>query len=188
MKFFKLAAVAAALAGAALSASAMTSIQDDQLSQVTGQDGVSIVANLNINIGSFQYTDTDTNGGSVSFNNISIHGLMPMTVDVLNAAAFAGPTGAAAAAVAAQDIATNGAATLSAAQIGGILTATAAGTGYTGQDVVQFAFPTINADASAVSPTIKVGSITTGNGGASFGSFALNHLDLQGTQVWMYGH
>jgi hypothetical protein len=152
---------------------------------VSGQDGVSIVANLNINIGSFQYTDTDATGGSVAFNNISIHGLVEMTVDVLNAAAFQSAAGAA---IGAQDVATNGSATLSAAQVGGIIAATAAATGYTGGDVVQFAFPTVNGDASAVSPTIKVASITTGNGGKSFGSFALNHLDLQGTQVWMYGH
>lgn len=176
MKFFKLAAVAAALAGAALSASAMTSIQDDQLSQVSGQDGVSIVANLNINIGSFQYTDTDSTGGSVSFNNIKISGMLAMTVDVLNQAAFQGAAGAAVAA------AGGGANTAT------ILADTATATGYTGGDVVQFAFPTIDSFAGSVSPSITVGSITTGNGGKSFGSFALNHLDLQGTQVWMYGH
>jgi hypothetical protein len=182
MKFFKLAAVAAALAGAALSASAMTSIQDDQLSQVTGQDGVSIVANLNINIGSFEYSDS---GASVAFNNIDIKGMMAMTIDVLDAATFQGAAVNAVATQGGYDM-TN---TADQATVAGIVGATAVATGYVaGSDVVQFAFPVVNADARTVSPTITVGSITTGHGGASFGSFALNHLDLQGTQVWMYGH
>ena len=176
MKLIKT-AFAAALASLAFSASAMTAINDEQLSQVTGQDGVSIVADLNINIGSFQYTDS---GASVAFNNIDIKGMLVMTVDVLTTAAF---QGAAAASIASH----NGA--LSGAQIGDIIAATAAASGYvSGSDVVQFAFPTVNADARSVTPSITVGSITTGNGGASFGSFALNNIDLQGTKVWMYGH
>ena len=39
-----------------------------------------------------------------------------------------------------------------------------------------------------MTPTITVGSITTGNGGKSFGSITLKNLDLQGTTVWMFGH
>jgi hypothetical protein len=170
MKLFKLCAVAAALTGMALSASAMTSIQDDELSQVSGQDGVSIGANLNINIGSFQYTDTDTNGGSVSFNNVSIKGLLAMTVDVINAGTFN--------------------AIMAGAGVSGL-------TGYYDgtSDVVQFAFPNVTLASTAVLPTIKVASITMGNATpdasghvASFGSFAMNQIDLRGTQVWMWAH
>lgn len=174
MKLFKLCAVAAALTGMALSASAMTSIQDEELSQVTGQDGVSIVADLNINIGSFQYSDS---GNSVNFNNIGIHGMMVMTVDVLSGADFSAAAGA--------SLVAQGAA---AADVPTILADTAAATGFVGGDVVQFAFPKIDAAASAAAPSITVASITTGHGGASFGSFALNKIDLQGTKVWMYGH
>jgi len=167
MKFFKL-ATAAALVAASLSASAMTTIADDELSTVAGQDGVSIGASLNINIGSFQYTDTDANGGTVSFNNISIKGLMHMDVDIINAATFNG-------------ILTSVGATLA---------------DYDGtSDVVQFAFPNDTLASTAVLPSIKVGSITLGHAGnnaagttTSFGSIAINQLDLRGTTVWMWAH
>ena len=176
---------AAALAAASLSASAMTSIADNDLSAIAGQDGVSIAANLNINIGAFTYTDTDATGGSVSFNGIHVNGLMAMTIDVLNAAAF---TTAATTAGAGYGDTTG-------AGVGGI----AAALGYTGGDVVQFAFPAAAANngataaqaqaaAHTISPTITVDSITTGNGGKSFGSITIKNLDLQGTTVWMFGH
>src|ERR1700760_736863 len=127
MKMLKLTA-AAALVAASLSASAMTTIADDELSQVSGQDGVSIAANLNINIGSFTYTDTDTTGGSVSFNGIHVNGMMAMTIDVLKAATFTS---------AAVTAGTGYSATGGAVGVGGIAVAL----GYTGGDVVQFAFP-----------------------------------------------
>jgi len=186
MKVFQLTA-AAALVAASLSASAMTSISDEQLSTVSGQDGVSIAADLNINIGSFTYTDTNANGGSVSFNDIKVRGMMDMTIDVLNAAAFQGAAGA--------SIAANGGGADTATILGGIATAL----GYKGGDVVQFAFPAAADAAGAaagsgaaaahkVTPTITIGSITTGNGGASFGSLQIKNLDMQGTSVWMFGH
>ena len=170
---------AALLAAASLSASAMTAIADQDLSAVAGQDGVSIAADLNINIGAFTYTDS---GASVSFNNITVHGLMAMTIDVIGAAEFATDIGTA--------LATYGSANTSNATLGGLATAL----GYNNtSDVVQFAFPAAvgtgaAADAHLSTPTISVGSITTGHGGASFGSITITNLDLQGTKVWMFGH
>ncbi|WP_372524337.1 DUF6160 family protein [Piscinibacter sp.] len=177
MKLIKLSAVAAALAALSFSAAAMTSIADDELSQVSGQDGVSIAGDLNINIGSFKYTDTDATGGSVSFNNIGITGMFVMTVDILNHTAFAGTVGA--------------------SMVGHGLTAAEANTNLTNlvvngvydnaSDVVQFAFPAAGQDAR-LTPSITVGSITMGNSTKSFGSFAMNNIDLQGTKIWMWAH
>jgi hypothetical protein len=180
MNMLKLTA-AAALAALSLSASAMTAIADQDLSAVAGQDGVSIAADLNINIGSFTYTDTDATGGSVSFNKITVRGMLAMTIDVLNAAAFQTAVGA--------SVLANGGGADTALIVGGTATAL----GYTGGDVVQFAFPAavgVGAAAAAhnATPTITVGSITTGNGGASFGSIQIKNMDLQGTTVWMFGH
>ena len=177
MNMLKLTA-AAALAALSLSASAMTAIADQDLSAVAGQDGVSIAADLNINIGAFTYTDS---GASVSFNNITVRGMMDMTIDVLNQAAFQAAAGA--------SIAANGGGANTPLILGGIATAL----GYTGGDVVQFAFPAAvgvgaAAAAHAVTPTITIGSITTGNNGASFGSIQIKNLDMQGTTVWMFGH
>lgn len=185
MNAFKFSAVALALA-ASFSASAMTSIADAELSQVSGQDGVSIVADLNINIGSFTYTDNNGTTAapalaSVSFNNIDIKGMMIMTIDVLTNANFvAGLQGS---------LAAQGAAS---ASIGNIIAGAANALGYvSGSDVVQFAFPVVTGAqlaARVVTPTITVASMTTGNGGASMGGIQIKNLDLQGTKVWMFGH
>ena len=90
MNMLKLTA-AAALVAASLSASAMTTIADEDLSAVAGQDGVSIAANLNINIGSFSWGNNGDAVGqkaSVSFDKIQISGLVAMTIDVISGTQF----------------------------------------------------------------------------------------------------
>src|SRR5471030_1652114 len=175
MKFFTKSLIAAALATAAFSASAMTPIQDAELSTVSGQDGVSIAANLNVNIGSFVYTDTDATGGSVAFNNIGVHGILAATIDIVNAQTFATALGKL-----------------------GVDPVTAVSSGfYNGtSDVVQIAIPQVN---STTLLNMSIGSITMGASdpttgkalsttGPSFGSIALNNIDLRGTQVWIWAH
>jgi len=84
MKFLAKTVIAAALSSIAFAASAMTPIADSELSQVSGQDGVSIAANLNVNIGSFVYGTANgaEGGGNVAFNNISITGVVAATFGV----------------------------------------------------------------------------------------------------------
>jgi len=180
MTSFTKSLIAAALATAAFSASAMTPIQDAELSTVSGQDGVSIAASLNVNIGSFVYTDTDKGdatglggGGSVAFNNIKIQGLLAATIDIINAPTFG--------------------AILTAAGVSG------APAGYynNASDVVQIAIPAV---AQTPLLNMSVGSITMGSTdatgkavtagatGPSFGSIALNNVDLRGTTVWIWAH
>ena len=167
--------IAAALATAAFSASAMTPIQDAELSTVSGQDGVSIAANLNVSIGSFVYTDTDTNGGSVAFNSIGVTGLLAASIDIINAKTFL--TGL------------------------GNLGVTAAPTDfYNGSsDVVQIAIPNVptskllnlSVGSITMGSTSAAGggtSVTAGATGPSFGSIALNNVDLRGTTVWIWAH
>ncbi|MBA5636921.1 hypothetical protein H3H37_07630 [Duganella sp. LX20W] len=164
-------AVAAALATLALSASAMTPIQDTELSAVSGQDGVSIAANLNIKMDSFVYTDTDAldangmGGGSISFNGIKVQGLIAASIDILSKNSFLAAAGAA-----------------------GV---TNPGTFYnpaTGGDVVQIAIPADVQVAAGKLMNISVDSIKMGNNAASYGSVAMNQVDLRGTQVWIWAH
>ena len=200
MNMLKLTA-AAALVAASLSASAMTTIADDELSTVAGQDGVSIGANLNINIGSFTYTNTEDNNASVSFNNISIKGLVAMTIDVVSNTTFktdisnAG-TGATLAAMGVTATTASAAQLAQAQGVGAALLGTVTGSAALGlgtSDVVQFAFPQLDTATSggvahSFSPSITVGSIKMSGSDNSFGSIAIKNMDLQGTTVWMWAH
>ncbi|MES2257371.1 MAG: DUF6160 family protein [Pseudomonadota bacterium] len=165
-------AVAAALTTMAFAASAMTPIQDADLSAVSGQDGVSIAANLNVKIDSFTYTDTDAvdattglGGGSIGFHGIKVQGLIAASIDILSRNSFLQAAGAA-----------------------GV---TNPGTFYnaqTGGDVVQIAIPADVTVAAGKLLNVSVDSIKMGGSTASFGSIAMNQVDLRGTQVWIWAH
>lgn len=170
MKLLKKTAIAFALASFALSASAMTPIQDAALSQISGQDGVSIAADLHINVGSFVYTDTDATGGSVSFNNIGFTGSIATTIDIMNNAAFQ-----------AEVSATNPNSTLGVTGGTGLAAFMPVG------DVVKIAIPQVTV-AAGHGLNMSVDSIKMGNSAASYGSFAMNDIKLQGTNVYIWAH
>ncbi|HYD79558.1 MAG TPA: DUF6160 family protein [Paucimonas sp.] len=176
MKFslIKKTAIAAALSSFALGASAMTTIDDADLSKVSGQDGVSIAVDLNINVGEFRYTDTDTDGGSVSFNNIRTTGTIAATLDVISGATFATlGTGEAYTVLGLDPTAANTQANIAAF--------------YGGGDVVKIAIPDLDVTAGhTLSQTID--SIRMGGSTKSFGSFAMNNIRLQGTTAYIWAH
>ncbi|MES2130204.1 MAG: DUF6160 family protein [Pseudomonadota bacterium] len=177
MKLLKKIALAAALSSIACAASAMSPIADADLSKVAGQDGVSIAADLHINIGEFKYTNTSANGGSVSFKDIGINGTFAATLDVINGATFQGDVfGATLGVLAPQAMGAAGAAQGAALQAF-----------YAGGDVVKIAVPKIEVGA-ANKLNMTIGSISMGGSTASFGSMAMNDIHLQGTTVYIWAH
>jgi hypothetical protein len=181
MKLLKQLAVVAALSSIASYASALTPIADADLSKVSGRDGVSIAADLHVNIGSFVYTDTDTAGGSVSFNNIKITGALAATIDIINNATFQGEVSAFNADGSANANTTLG--VISPLAVAGASPGLAA-FAPTG-DVVKIAIPKVDTTKNL---SMSVDSIKMGNSSASYGSFAVNDIKLQGTTVYIWAH
>lgn len=175
MKMLKKLALVAALSSVASYASALTPIADSELSKVSGQDGVSIAADLHVNIGEFKYTNTSANGGSVSFKDIGINGTIAATLDVISGGSFIADVFGSTLGVVAPTAAT-------AATQGAALAAF-----YGGGDVVKIAVPKI-AVASANALNMTVGAISMGNSSASFGAMAMNDIKLQGTTVYIWAH
>ena len=179
MKLLKQIAVVAALSSIASYASALTPIADKDLSAVSGRDGVSIAANLNVNIGDFTYTNVSGGNASVAFKNIALTGTFAMTLDVISGASFFNPTAAASGGNPGEAFTVLG---LSASNDPAALSAF-----YAGGDVVKIAVPKL-----AVNDTNKlnmsVGAIQMGGSSASFGSVALHDIQLQGTSVYIWAH
>jgi hypothetical protein len=173
MKLLQKLALAAALCSVATYASALTPIADSELSKVSGRDGVSIAADLKINIGDFTYTNTSANGGSVSFKNIGISGTFAATLDVISGASFFNPTTGGDAVTVLGLAATNDPVTV--------------GKFYGGGDVVKIAIPNL-----AVGDTHKlnmsVEAISMGGSTASYGKMAMNDIKLQGSTVYIWAH
>jgi hypothetical protein len=195
MRLLKRLAIATALSSITLAASAMTPIADTELSQVSGQDGVSIAANLNVNIGSFVYGTPNgpEGGGNVAFNDISITGTVAATLDILAASKFFAVSP------------TTGAGSGEAFSVLGlVMPTTAAGqaalaafypvnpTTGVGTDVVRIAIPNLTTtnllNISVASITMGVNGVQPAAGAASFGSFAQNNVNLAGTTAYIWAH
>lgn len=170
MKIVKKIALIAALFSVAGYASALTPIADSELSKVSGQDGVSIAADLHINIGEFKYSNTSAGGGSVSFRDIGINGTIGATLDVISNASFLADASA-----------------LNPASVLGITGGTGLAAFQPGGDVVKIAIPKVDVAANHAL-NMTVGSITMGGSAASFGAMAMNDIKLQGTTVYIWAH
>ena len=190
MKSVKL-AVIAALSSFAVSAFALSPMQDADLSAVSGQDGVTIGANLNIDMGSFVYTDTDgatgtpgldTAAGSVAFKDIQIRGAIAVEIDIIS----------------------NSAAKLTLAAVG-VAGSDAATTAFLpAGDVVRIALPDVAVGNAAPGKShavtvagaarttnnlfVGVNRIEMGNSTKSFGAFAMNDIKMQGTTARIWAH
>jgi hypothetical protein len=156
-------------------ARAMSSMDDADLADVHGRDGVTLAADLDIRVGSFSYSTksaANPDGGSISFNNITLRGMFVMTIDLMNSASFGSAM-------------SNSMAAYGADGAAGISRLLSSGT-YDGRsDVIQFALPNAGLD-HRLSPSLAIGSVTMGNSSASFGSFAFTNIDLQGSKIWMW--
>lgn len=165
------------LIAAAFSANAMQPIADAELSQMTGQDGISIVADLKLNLGSLQYIDS-TKSSAFNLNNISATGLIATTVDILTGTMY--NTGLSDA-LTARGIAP--------ADAPAVIASINAATGYVAaSDVLQLAFPVMPASANGALLNVTVASMSTGNNGASMGGVSVKDINMGGSKVWIYGH
>ncbi|HET8694822.1 MAG TPA: DUF6160 family protein [Aquabacterium sp.] len=169
-------------------------LSDQDLRSVQGQDGVTLMGDLHIKTDAFVYTDTDANGGSISFNGIAINGMFVRRYDILRGqplnyvsdANTPGSFGNAVASSMQPYLGESGTVTASSQTAQQMNAAIAAGI-YTGGDVVQIAFP--NAGLSSdVMPSFTVQSITMGHSDNSFGSLTLDKIDFQGTKRWLWPH
>lgn len=150
------------LMAAAFTASAMQPIADADLSNMTGQSGISIVTDLKLNIGEVSLSNADASS-SIKMQNISATGLITTKVDIVSGAEFKTALGVAAAA--------------------GL-----PGIGYTdGTDVLQMSFPGMAATTPSSLLSVSVGSTQFGNGG-SLGSMAINNINMGGTRVWIFAN
>lgn len=165
------------LIACAFSASAMQPIADAELSKMTGQDGLSILADMKLNIGSLAYQDAGKTT-AFSLNTISVTGLTSATVDVIKAADY--NTALTASLTALGILPANTAA---------VITSMNTATGYTaGSDVLQIAFPSMPATAKGALLNVSVASMSTGNSGASMGGLKVSDINMGGSKVWIFGH
>ncbi|MDE2593299.1 MAG: hypothetical protein KGL57_03595 [Burkholderiales bacterium] len=195
-KFSQDTTVALLLLCAATLTHARPPLADQDLRQVQGQDGVTLMGDLHIKTEVFTYTDTDANGGAISLNGITINGMYVKRYDILRGlptgtslvteANTAGTFGAAVAQAMQSHLGESGTVLPSSMTAQQMAIAMASGV-YPGGDVIQIAFPNVGLNG-AVMPSFSVTSITLSNSSASFGALSVDKIDMQGTKRWMWSH
>jgi hypothetical protein len=161
MSLFKQLALAASLPAMALLTVAKTPVEDVDLRQVNGQDGVNITADLNYKVASYVYT---SGGGSITIKDLKIAGGVDVMLDDISKTAFT------------NDLAPSGVLGVT----GGAGLPAFVPTG----DVVKVTL----IDNPKLKPlNISVGSVSMGNApGKSFGSITINQADLRGTTGFIW--
>ncbi len=162
MKSIKKTLAAAFLSALSMSAFAMTPVGDDELSQVTGRNGVSFVSLVNASVGTFSFTDTDPDGGSIKFGGLGAFGLVGGAIDIINQSTFESNMN----------------------QYGVQLPESF----YKGGDVIQMAFPKDIVMPTAMLMDVWANSMRMGGNLASFGKVQMTDVDLRGTTVWVWKH
>jgi hypothetical protein len=162
MESFKKSAVAAFLSALSMSAFGMTPVGDEELSQVAGRSGVSFVSLVNASVGTFSFTDTDPDGGSIRFGGLGAFGLVGGAIDIVNQSTFES----------------------SMKQYGVQLPASF----YKGGDVIQMSFPSDIVMPTAMLMDVWANSMRMGGNLASFGKVQMSDVDIRGTTVWVWKH
>jgi len=176
MKFTQTVA-ALALASAVLPVAAMQRMTDAELSHVRGREGVSILADLKVQIGSLT-SFSPLAQALFKLQDLMISGLMGATVDVLSETQYT---------VALSDsLRSYG---IKDADMAGVISAVGQSIGAVpGADVVQIAFPALPTSATGAALSISVASANTGTSGASMGGVTLKDINPAGTKIWLLGH
>ncbi len=176
MKFTSIIA-ALAIAISAVPASAMQPLGDFELSQVRGREGVTVLADLKVRIGTvlgygplgqafYKLTDMMTSG------------LLGATVDVVSESMYTSALMGSLRSYGIKD-----------SDMAGIMASVGADTGVIpGSDVIQIAFPALPASASGALLSINITSAATGTGGTSMGGVVLKDINPGGTRIWLLSH
>jgi hypothetical protein len=166
-----------AMAITAVPAVAMQPLDDFELSQLRGRDGVTVLADMKVRIGSvLGYGPFGQ--AFYKLSDLMASGLLGAHVDVLSESAF---TTALMGSLRNYGI--------KEADMAGIVAAVGADTGVVaGSDVIQLAFPALSAAATGAHLSITIASAATGAGGASMGGLVLKEINPSGTKIWFRSH
>lgn len=175
MKFTKIMA-ALALMSAVMPVAALQRMSDAELAQVRGREGVTILADLKVQIGSLTRFSPLAQT-LYKLNELLISGLFGARVDVISESMYVASLSDSLKSYGIKD-----------ADITSIMASVGPSIGaVSGPDVVQIAFPSLPTAARGAALTISVASANTGAAGASMGGVILKDINPAGTKIWLVG-